>query len=346
MKHLVILIIALIAITSLPSVIRTVDINTPSIGQYNNWYSAYNAAANGDTIYLYPSLVDYGSQYIAKNITIVGAGFDPANPSLITTKFTPYVNAVGGTGARFIGLDCGSSSYTYPVQVSNCRFASSVSLTRSGHTFTDCNFKSTVYVGDGTTQTSDNVFTSCFFDCDTYKVYLQPLAAIILFNSIFYGNSYHVYCGGNYTNAAFNHCLFVNRGTGTQYLATGNTSTANLVFTNSIFEAISNIPANFTYLYNIWEGTSSNVTDPSNLQGVNLANVMVDVNGGNYHLITGSLASGAGQSGVDIGIYGGTSPFDDLWYLTFLANITDFDCPAIVNQAGQLNLHIQAQCGN
>ncbi len=163
---------------------------------------------------------------------------------------------------------------------------------------------------------------------------------------MFNGASNHIYCAQNQTTAALYNCVFLNSGTGNQYLAGATTETASLVFINCIMETMTGIMANFTYQYNIFEGSSANITGPGNQQNVNLATVVVDINGGNYHLVTGSPAIGAGLNGVDIGIYGGTTPFDDLWYLTFLANITDFDCPPIVDQSGNLQLHIEAQCGN
>ncbi|MBW6513241.1 MAG: hypothetical protein K0B87_00575 [Candidatus Syntrophosphaera sp.] len=347
MKTLIFSLIAALAVFSLSAAVLTVDNNIPSSGMYTTFNAAYNAAANGDIIMIYPSTMSYGGYSIAKQLTIVGAGTDPANPDMVTTKFAPSVNNVEGSGTVFIGLDVYiSTSSSYPATWRNCVFSSSLSILRDGTALEECLFKSSVTIGNGTIETHDTTIKGCTFDNDSTKLNLNNLASCVLYNCLFYGNSYAVNCAQSNTTAAFNHCLFVNRDTGSLRLATGQTSTGNLIFINNIFETITYIPANFTYLYNIWEGSPTEVTDPSNYLGVNLANVMIDVNGGDYHYTASSLAYGNGQYGADIGLYGGDTPYDDLWYLTYLPSIVDFDCPAIINQAGQLDVHIEAKVGN
>ncbi len=349
MKRYALLLIALVAVFSLSAVIRTVDNHVPSLGQYTTFSAAQTASAPGDTIYIYPSPNGYSGDYLSKQLTVIGGGTDPANPGLITSKFTPHVNAVGASGSVFIGLEVDSGpTYSYPVSVRNCVFNASMSCLRNGSTFTDCKFKGVVYVGDGSTQSLNNIFTGCTFLDPSYRVYLSSLASGAFFNCLFLGNSYHVYCSNVQTAAAFNNCVFVNSSTGTPYLASGSTATASLVFTNCIMETLylSSIYSNFTYQYCIFEQSPPGITGPGNQFGVTMATVMVDVNGGNYHLAAGSPALNAGLGNVDIGLYGGSSPFDDLWYLTFLANITAFTCPPIVDAGGNLQLHIEAKCGN
>ncbi|HNT52960.1 MAG TPA: hypothetical protein PKH19_06125, partial [Candidatus Syntrophosphaera sp.] len=145
--------------------------------------------------------------------------------------------------------------------------------------------------------------------------------------------------------ALVTNCIFVNIGTSAHTLIYSN-SAPGLTFTNCIFEANLNAIPNGAYIqYSILEGSFAGA-DPSNQLNVNLANVLVDVNAGDYHLCAGSLASGTGMNGVDIGIYGGLTPYDDLYYLNFLPTITDFDCPPVTDASDQLNVHVEAQCGN
>ncbi|MGC9361568.1 MAG: hypothetical protein ACP5F3_01440, partial [Candidatus Syntrophosphaera sp.] len=297
MKTLVILLIAFLAVFSLSATLITVDNNIPSSGDYETFSAAYNAASPGDMIYIYPSTMSYGSYGIAKQLTIVGAGTDPANPEMVTSKFIPLVNNVDGSGSVCIGLDItsGTNSY-YPATWRNCVFDSYLNVTRAGSVLEECLFKSQVTIGNGTNETYNITITGCTFDYDSTKLNLYSLASCVLYNCVFYGNYYAVNCAQSNTTAAFNHCLFVNRDTGSLRLAAGQTSTANLIFINNIFETITYIPANFTYLYNIWEGSPVEVTDPSNYLGVDLATVMVDVNGGDYHYTPGSLAYGNGQN--------------------------------------------------
>jgi hypothetical protein len=347
MRKMLCLIIAISSFVALAAVIRTVDNNTPSIGQYATFDAAYNASANGDTIYLYPSAFTYSSPYLQKQLTVIGAGFDPANLGMLTSKFTPAIYYETSSNCVFIGIDVGSGiNVSRPETFRNCRFNSGVTVSKTGSTFQDCLFKSALTVGDNIEVIQNLAVTGCIFDFDSTHVTINRYASPIFYNCVFYGNNYKIYVPYDQSTGAFNHCLFINRGTGTQYLATGAVATATVIMRNCIFEQISSVAANFTYQYNIFEGTHAEVTDPTNMEGVNLANVMVDVNGGDYHLCTGSLAIGAGLDGVDIGIYGGVSPFDDLYYLNYLPTITDFDCPAVVDQDGNLNIHIQGKIGN
>ena len=349
MKTPALILIALAAVFSLSAVIRTVDNHIPSLGQYTNFDTAMAAAAAGDTIYIYPSPNGYSGSYITKQLVVIGGGTDPANPALLTSKFTPYVHAVSASNSVFIGLEVDSgTNYLYPVSARNCVFNGGVSILRSGSSFTDCKFKGVVYIGDGSTPAPNNTFTGCTFMDPSYRVYLSPQASGAFYNCLFLGNSYHIYCSNVQTASAFTNCVFVNSGTGTPYLGGGNTATASLVFTNCIMETLllSSIYPNFTYQYCIFEQSPPGITGPGNQFGVSMASMMVDVNNGDYHILAGSSADNQGQGGVDIGLYGGPSPFDDLWYLSFLAHIPDFDCPAIVDHNGNLQLHIQARCGS
>lgn len=348
MKHFLCTLLITLAALTLAAVILTVDNNIPSSGQYTTLYSAYNSAAAGDTIFIYPSTIDYGGLGVGKQLTFIGAGTDPANPEMVTSKCSPSMNSASGAGSVFIGLDLSSGmSVDYAATYRNCRMNGYVSVYRPGTVLEECQFKSFINIGNGSISTPDIVIRRCIFDFDSTHLNIYQLASVVCYNCIFKCSGYSmISCAQNNVTAAFYNNVFVNRGTGTLYLAAGNTSTANLIFINNIFETISNVPANFTYLYNIWEGTPAGVSGTGNQFGVNLANVMVDVNGGNYHYTDESLALDAGQGGADIGLYGGDYPFDDLWYLTYLPSITDFTCPAIINAAGQLNVHIEAKVGN
>jgi hypothetical protein len=347
MKHIFTFIIALVAMSSLVAVIRTVDNNIPSIGQFTSVMAAHNASADGDSIYVYPSLLSYGNINTSKRLTVIGGGVNPANPALTTTKLTGYIESAGGTNSRFIGLDSAGINSNYTASYSNCVFNNNVAALASGSTFTDCLFKGNTSVGNGSTSVLNVMFTGCTFLGGSFQINLYSLASSVFYNCVFDSNDNHLYFPQPNATAAFYNSVFLNSGTGSHTLAySSNVATASIVFTNCVLENMNGMYANFNYQYSIFEGNSASITGPGNQQGVNLATVMQDINGGDYHLVAGSPAIGAGQYGEDIGIYGGPTPFDDLWYLTFLASITDFDSPPIVDQSGNLQLHIEAQAGN
>lgn len=350
MKPVITLILAIMYAFTLNAVIRTVDNNSPSIGQYSTFAAAFNASSNGDTIYVYPSAIEYLTSNLTKQLTIVGAGFDPANPLMVTSKISPYTNSIGSPNCKFIGLDFLQGTTLYQTtSIQNCRFNAYLSMLGANSVLEDCQFNNNVYIGNGTLAATNITFYGCTFDYAGYNLQTYALASCAAFNCILKSNSFHISVVNNNTAAAFNHCLFLNQSTATASLVTTantNYQTATYVFLNSIFDLKNNLMGNFTYQYNIFEGSSVNITDPTNQQNVNLATVMVDYQNGDYHLCQDSPAIDAGLNGDDIGLYGGDTPFDDEWYVNKIPSITDFDCPAIVDQNGMLNVHIEAQVGN
>jgi hypothetical protein len=346
MKALLVAAVLYLTAFSLAAASFTLDNNIRPTGQYTSWNAAYSAAADGDTIYVYPSPYDYGSFNVAKRLTVVGGGFNPANPGLITSRISLWVSSASGEDCLFSGLDIPNGvNCSYRVKYTNCLFNSWISLAASNSELSFCWLKHNANVGAGSAPTNGFLITGCTFEGGSFKPASQTDATCS--NCVFMGNVAHIDTFINNQIACyFLNCLFVNSGTGNHTLAGVYSSPVSLSFVNCIMEAIDGLAAAFTYQYCIFEGSSANISGPGNQQSVNLANVMEDVNGGDYHLVTGSLASGAGLNGEDIGIYGGDTPFNDLWYLTRLPSITDFDCPAVVDTNGQLNVHIEAQCGN
>lgn len=342
MKFFVFTLIAVLALSSLSATSFTLDNNIRPIGQFSTWITAYNAAADGDTIYIYPSPFDYGPGWnegsLGKRLTVIGGGFNPANPALITSRITLGVNTAGGAGSIFSGLHITNGvASNQEAHYINCRFENTVNLQAANSELKYCWCVSNVYAGN------DVHIQGC-----TIQGSLVPASQsdVTCSNCVFIGNVSHVDTGGNSNASCYlMNCLFANSGDGSHVLFAGWGSPNDLNFVNCIMENITIYSAQ-TFSYCIFEGSSLHITDPSNMQNVNLANVMVDVNGGDYHLIPGSLASGAGFGGEDIGIYGGATPFNDLWYLTRLPAITDFTCPIVVDENGLLNVHIEAQAGN
>ncbi len=349
MKVFVFALIATLAVISLSAASFTVDNNIRPTGQYSTWISAYNAAADGDTIYLYPSPYDYGPGWneggLGKRLTVIGGGFNPDNPALPTSRINLYVNQAGGVGSVFSGLHLYNGiTNTYQAYYVNCRFDSYISLQASNSELKDCLCKSAVYVGAGSTNTTGFLIHGC-----TLNGFFQPASRTdaTCANCVFSGNVNHIDTGGNNNLSCYlTNCLFVNSGEGSHTLHGGYSGPVDLHFVNCIMEVIAINASYYDFQYCIFEGSSTNISGTGNLQNVDLSTVMEDVNAGDYHLVAGSPAIGAGFNGEDIGIYGGATPFNDLWYLTRLPSITEFTCPPVVDEDGNLDVHIEAQSGN
>ena len=336
--------IAILAAGALSAESFILDSNLHPTGQYTTWISAYNAASDGDTIYVYPSPYDYGPAWnedVEKRLTVIGGGFNPANPELLTSRINPWVSQAGGAGSVFSGLHVyGNLNNSHQVTYENCRFDGTINLQASGSELKNCWCNASVFVGNGVH------INGC-----TLQGFMQPAsgAYVTCSNCVFIGNVTHIETGGsNNLCTYFYNCLFANVDDGTHILHGGWSSPIDLHFINCIMEIITIYTAH-DFQYCIFEGSSAHITDPSNLQNVNLALVMEDVNGGDYHLVPEppeNPAIGAGINGEDIGIYGGDTPFNDLWYLTSLPSITAFSCPIVIDENGFLNVHIEAQAGN
>jgi hypothetical protein len=322
----------------------TLDNNIHPTGQYSNWNAAYSAAAAGDTIYAYPSPYYYGSFNVGKRLTVIGGGVNPANPGLIVSKISLYVQDAGGVDCLFSGLNILEGvSNSYRVKYTNCLFSGWIALAASNSQLSYCWAKTDVGVGNGSTPTNGFLIKGCTIE-GSFKPASYTDATCS--NCVFIGNISHIDAFiNNQITCYFKNCIYLNSGTGGHTLASVWSSPVSLAYVNCIMEDCY-IGAGQTFQYCIFEGSSGNITGTGNQQGVNLANVMVNVNGGNYHLCTGSLALGAGLNGEDISIYGGNSPFNDLWYLTRLPSITEFTCPIVVDEDGNLEVHIEAQAGN
>jgi len=347
MKTLLVGILVIFSCFSLAGTSFTVDNNIRPTGQYSSWNAAYAVAAAGDTIYVYPSPYDYGTFNVTKLLTVIGGGLNPDDPEQLTSRINLYLGngAAAAEGSIFNGLHSFYSvTNDYRVQYQHCQFDGQIHLKASDSVLKDCLFKSHVAIGNSSVVTGGYLITGCIFQGLSLKP--QSNTDLVCYNCLFTDNDYPIDTFvGNQITCYLNNCLFVNSGTGYHALAGILSSPVSLNFINCIIETMSSIPAQ-NFLYCIYEGNSTYITGPGNQQSVNLAEVMVDVNGGDYHLIPGSLASGTGYDGADIGIYGGNNPFNDLWYLTSLPSVTDLICPPVIDPNGQLNVHIEVQCGN
>ena len=91
------------------SAIITVDNNYPKIGDYATLQEAHDAANNGDTLYVLPSLANYSAITLQKSLCIIGAGYHSQLPGIRPTlvegtfEFTPSSSGstLTGFGSNF-----------------------------------------------------------------------------------------------------------------------------------------------------------------------------------------------------------------------------------------------------
>jgi hypothetical protein len=304
------------------------DPNKPA--QYSSPATALAAAAPGDTLYIYGSPNNYGSFTIDKNITIIGSGYNTRKDVFHKTVFgaitltgpdrngvtidgiylTNFVISVGVqnysnitlrnsiisgsiSGAAGSSMSCGSTFTNWLIE--NCYIAS---LGAPGNT--SCNPISPVTTGflvknsfiqssGGGTQ-YNMTFTNCQFGSESSAI-------------------------TGFINCVFNNSIFY------RMAFTQNTTNQNNLFNNCLTYQTQSPSANFDL--NSWTGGASGsainciinqnplwVTIPSYLFFNNSTPGIR--NGWDPALQGGSPAANAGADNTDIGLTGGSVPYNPL----------------------------------
>jgi hypothetical protein len=107
MKLLFILITACLVSVTCAAAILTVSNNATFPAQYTTVQAAINAAAAGDTIYIYPSPTMYNEYAtISKKLTLIGTGSNPQRPTKMTADiFMIIVDNNAAAGTALLGLN-------------------------------------------------------------------------------------------------------------------------------------------------------------------------------------------------------------------------------------------------
>ncbi len=303
MKHLNYLSILAFLIFGLSATaaVHTVSNNTNSPGQFTNIVDAVNAAAAGDTIYVSGSTTSYGHVTIVKQLTLIGAGYNPDNQFNFKSQLGNIDLKVGNDGFgnlesnpsstevigfEFSTITCSNNDINN-VKLSRNRITSSVNFNSrtlsgwvvknnivvnlmSGSNLTNSIFANNIILGyfyymrSTTINISNNIFTASSGDAFNQVEYA------IVTNNIIYGKS----------TAGCNYCTFNNNisigGAQTSFSYNNNTGDNNLENTNPMFVDVGGTTFAYTY---------------------------------DYHLQAASPGIDAGTDGTQIGLYGGTYSF-------------------------------------
>lgn len=98
--------------------VLTVSNNANSPGQYTDLQVAITAAANNDTLYVHGSPISYGEVYISKPLTIIGAGALPDKTPSIPTTFNNMslqyngTYSTSGSGSKIFGCTIGGLGFS------------------------------------------------------------------------------------------------------------------------------------------------------------------------------------------------------------------------------------------
>jgi hypothetical protein len=285
-------------------------LNVTGVNVYTTLQDAHDASSSGDIIYLEPTGISYGNLNCARPLTIIGNGyFLDQNPSLQLDKRETIVGVVtfanGSAGSRITGCTTGTINVG----------ASNITVERNRL------FNGYCYIGYnpsiGSVGASGIIFRQNIIE-GNYSLLFYPgstaaaaVSNVNITNNIITGDISTP--TGQY--ARMTNILISNNVIGVIAGSGGSVQVDNAVIKNNIFSYTGTIvnftPRNNAYSYNI-AGNTALGTANGNQQNISPANLFVGGTAstdGAFQLRTGSPAIGTGESGTDVGAYGGVLPY-------------------------------------
>jgi hypothetical protein len=291
--------------------VNNTGVNPQGVNIYTTLQAAHDAASAGDIIYLEPSGISYGSLTCVRPLTIIGNGYFLAqNPGLQLDVRESIVDNIffnaGSAGSRITGCTV-QTSYL----VIN---ASNIVVERN-------QINASIYVGyhplTGVSTSVNNALIRQNYMNGSVLLYPQApqtVSSVIISNNIITGGI----STGSSQYAQLNSILISNNVVGS---LAGNNGAGiqvdNSVIKNNILTMTTGAgssyftPRNNAYSYNI-SGNTAFGTANGNQQNIAPTNIFVGGTAstdGAFQLRTGSPAIGTGESGTDVGAFGGVLPY-------------------------------------
>jgi hypothetical protein len=310
----------------LKAAILTVDNNYPKIGQFAKLQEAYDAASIGDTIYVYPSQRGYSGITVTKKIILIGSGFETSQTNVQVSFLGNMTFNPGSQNSIIEGFD----GYFEVIINDN-----DITLKRNriGHIILKSGHEGNIIYQNFIQNTGGVAELVC----------LETDNEVIIRNNILF----HYYTGvcihslSSNISIILDHNIFCqNENHDVLWLAGSSLRMTNCIILNGTFREV-NTSEIFNNMSN-WDQLSSN---NGNIPNVNLDNVFVDWKNNDFHLKPGSPAIGSDVNGVDMGVYGGDTPFIDGGYPDIPA-IYYLDVPLTGSQKDGINVTIKVKSNN
>jgi hypothetical protein len=290
----------------------TVDNNYPSIGDYSTLQAAHDAASDGDTIYVFPSNYPYSCITVTKELTFIGAGFDLSQETLKTSKLIGTMNfQTSSSGSVFEGFDSSLGELNITVD------ANSLLIKRNKIQ------KIIVTPNRIGIAIIQNYFLGYFEDGFLIQIQSGAIGITIANNKIINGltTGCQLHRGGisiaDSVNCDItNNVIWTSHSCGSfcasyAFLLDPN-ATEYFIANNIIFGGC--LQGNGNQFFNNMNNNGYLISGNGNLNYIDMNTVFVDFANWDFHLKPGSPAIGSGQGGVDMGIYGGNTPYNDNGY--------------------------------
>ena len=343
--------LSIISVVGFPQTVRIANSNPGAVSGVNVYTGgtsinqAITASANGDIVYVVPSSIVYNeARFDGKNVTLIGGGFNPDKPGAArSTLSSVYLNA---NNVRLSGLVI-NSALNIPgafnnIMIDKCRLGhltdGSGGSAKGNLIIQNCiigefgqSGGAAVYVGIGSSgvRISNNIIYIPSINGSG----IDRLNNAIIENNVFIGNvsGATVPAFRDVTNSDIRSNIFYAVRTN----ITVGTFTGNVQQFNLSFDASDN-----TFL------TTNGNTSVSNIIGQNPLFVNHPVGTAHSftydtHLQATSPAKGTGQGGIDMGIYGGATPFDP--FGTSLPIVQTIIAPGSVVQGTNMNVQVKGK---
>ena len=315
--------------------ILTVDNRTVSAAHYQSLQAAHDAAADGDTLYVFPSGESYDAIAVAKKLFIYGTGFDLPDEDLFTTRIEGWMvfqegsdgSLLEGFGGRFgVRIEANHivlrRNYVEPLEVAE----SSVGILIVGNKIL-----------------SGNPYSGQVYADPHYGIVCEADTEVIAKNNIILVRDYFDHMAFHTQNVLYlKNNVIINYADNPKYQSFGS---HGLVVINNIFyhPTFCSSAFNGNIAHNISTG---DVLPSGNIENVTMnelfeSDFIIDSLDNRFHLKTGSPAIGSGMNGEDMGIYGGDTPFVD-GGAPDLPFINRLDSRTVGSHQGGLDVTIEA----
>ena len=279
--------------------ILTVDNSSNSSSSFSNVDAAISAATAGDTIHIIGSNTSYGNVLVTKQLTIIGAGYNPPNQLGLRSEvnFIALGQNISGndvSGTKITGLyinvlTTNNSSITTNITIERCFINSSLNLSAVNSAgwviqnnillhlnlggSPNCAVRNNIITGTITSsdEPSVTITNNLFTGSTTVSSAFQNVQHAQIMNNIFYSGRNPQGC----TMSVFNNNITFQTANNTLPYG-NNTGSGNIVNSDPLFANVQGGSFQFDY---------------------------------DYRLGLASPGSNAGTDNSDIGIYGGTNPF-------------------------------------
>lgn len=292
--------------------VLTVDNNYPRIGRFASLQEAHDAATNGDTIYVYPSQKGYSGITVTKKIILIGTGFGIAQANVQRSYIGNMTFDPGSQNSIIEGFD---GNFQLTINENHIKVQRNLTgniIFKSGH------------LGNIISQ---NV---------TWSIDIESENEVIFKNNFIYGRV--LSRTSNSSIILYNNILSIHSGSGNVLdLYESNFKMTNCIILYGYFQGV-NTSESFNNMCNSNQLSAISGNHPN----TTMNDVFVDPGNNDFHLKLGSPAIKAGLDSVDMGIYGGDTPFVDGGYPDIPA-IYFLDVPLNAKQKDGINITIKAK---